>query len=264
MTDRPTVLVTGGAGYIGSHACRALAAAGYQPVVYDNLSTGHRSFVAGALVTGDLLDGATLARAFAEHKIAAVMHFAAASLVGESMTDPQKYYINNVAGHAVAAAGDAQCGCHRIVFSSTGAVYGNARLQGAAGRLSLRADQPLRRVEMDDRAHARRLPRGLRLRRVLPALFQCQRRRSGRRHRRTARQRNTSHPARHDGAAGPCRLCRVRRRLRHARRHRDPRLHPRHRPRGGACRGVEAAGRRDMPAAASISAPAPAFRCGKS
>lgn len=54
MIDRPPVLVTGGAGYIGSHACRALAAAGYQPVVYDNLSTGHRSFVAGELVTGDL------------------------------------------------------------------------------------------------------------------------------------------------------------------------------------------------------------------
>ena len=53
MTDRPTVLVTGGAGYIGSHACRALTAAGYQPVVYDNLSTGHRSFVAGPLVTGE-------------------------------------------------------------------------------------------------------------------------------------------------------------------------------------------------------------------
>src|SRR3954468_22067014 len=98
MNDRPTVLVTGGAGYIGSHACRALTAAGYQPVVYDNLSTGHRGFVAGPLVTGDLLDGATLARAFAEHNITAVMHFAAASLVGESMTDPQKYYINNVQG----------------------------------------------------------------------------------------------------------------------------------------------------------------------
>ncbi|MCK1653168.1 NAD-dependent epimerase/dehydratase family protein, partial [Bradyrhizobium sp. 149] len=95
MTDRPTVLVTGGAGYIGSHACRALAAAGYRPVVYDNLSTGHRGFVAGPLITGDLLDGAALARAFADHNIAAVMHFAAASLVGESMSDPQKYYINN-------------------------------------------------------------------------------------------------------------------------------------------------------------------------
>lgn len=126
MTDRPTVLVTGGAGYIGSHACRALTAAGYQPVVYDNLSTGHRSFVAGPLVTGDLLDGTALARAFADHKIAAVMHFAAASLVGESMTDPQKYYINNVQGTLSLLRAMRNAACHRIVFSSTGAVYGNA------------------------------------------------------------------------------------------------------------------------------------------
>ena len=126
MTDRPTVLVTGGAGYIGSHACRALTAAGYQPVVYDNLSTGHRSFVAGPLVTGDLLDGPALARAFADHKITAVMHFAAASLVGESMTDPQKYYINNVQGTLTLLQAMRNANCPRIVFSSTGAVYGNA------------------------------------------------------------------------------------------------------------------------------------------
>ena len=64
-SDRPTVLVTGGAGYIGSHACRALTAAGYQPIVYDNLSTGHRDFVASELVVGDLLDRERLARVFA-------------------------------------------------------------------------------------------------------------------------------------------------------------------------------------------------------
>lgn len=126
MTDQPTVLVTGGAGYIGSHACRALAAAGYRPIVYDNLSTGHRSFVAGELVTGDLLHGAALARAFAEHEVTAVMHFAAASLVGESMTDPQKYYVNNVQGTLSLLQAMRNAGCHRIVFSSTGAVYGNA------------------------------------------------------------------------------------------------------------------------------------------
>ncbi|WP_439359816.1 UDP-glucose 4-epimerase GalE [Bradyrhizobium sp. DASA03007] len=126
MTDRPTVLVTGGAGYIGSHACRALTAAGYQPIVYDNLSTGHRSFVTGPLVTGDLLDGTALARAFADYNITAVMHFAAASLVGESMTDPQKYYINNVQGTLSLLQAMRNANCRRIVFSSTGAVYGNA------------------------------------------------------------------------------------------------------------------------------------------
>jgi UDP-glucose-4-epimerase GalE len=126
MTSQPIILVTGGAGYIGSHACRALAAAGYQPVVYDNLSTGHRNFVAGPLVTGDLLDEATLARAFSDHEVSAVMHFAAASLVGESVADPQKYYINNVQGTLSLLKAMRNAGCHRIVFSSTGAVYGNA------------------------------------------------------------------------------------------------------------------------------------------
>jgi UDP-glucose 4-epimerase len=71
MRDRPIILVTGGAGYIGSHACRALAAAGFHPIVYDNLSTGHRGFASAALVVGDLLDKATLARVFAQHDIAA-------------------------------------------------------------------------------------------------------------------------------------------------------------------------------------------------
>jgi UDP-glucose-4-epimerase GalE len=126
MNDRPAILVTGGAGYIGSHCCRALVAAGYDPVVYDNLSTGHRSFVAGALVVGDVTDRAALARAFAQHDIAAVMHFAAASLVGESVADPRKYYTNNVAGTLTLLDAMREARCNRLVFSSTGAVYGNA------------------------------------------------------------------------------------------------------------------------------------------
>jgi UDP-glucose-4-epimerase GalE len=126
MSDRPAVLVTGGAGYIGSHCCRALAAAGYLPVVFDNFSTGHRSFVSGALVTGDLADQAALARAFAEHDIVAVMHFAASSLVGESVADPQKYYLNNLSGTLSLLQAMRAAGCTRLVFSSTGAVYGNA------------------------------------------------------------------------------------------------------------------------------------------
>jgi UDP-glucose-4-epimerase GalE len=125
MSD-PVILVTGGAGYIGSHCCRALAAAGYQPVVYDNFSTGHRSFVTGSLVVGDILDRAALASAFAQHDIAAVMHFAASSLVGESVADPQKYYTNNVAGTLSLLDAMRTAGCDRLVFSSTGAVYGNA------------------------------------------------------------------------------------------------------------------------------------------
>lgn len=126
MSDRPVILVTGGAGYIGSHCCRALAAAGYQPLVYDNFSTGHRSFVTGPFVAGDLLDKPTLAGAFAQHRIAAVMHFAAFSLVGESVVNPQKYYTNNVVGTLSLLAAMREAGCNRLVFSSTGAVYGNA------------------------------------------------------------------------------------------------------------------------------------------
>ena len=126
MKNPPAILVTGGAGYIGSHACRALEAAGYQPVVYDNLSTGHKSFVSGPLVVGDLLNKAVLARTFAQHDIKAVMHFAAASLVGESMTDPQTYYVNNVGGTLSLLGAMREAGCARLVFSSTGAVYGHA------------------------------------------------------------------------------------------------------------------------------------------
>jgi UDP-glucose 4-epimerase len=126
MSDHPCILVTGGAGYIGSHCCRALTAAGYHPVVYDNFSTGHRRFVTGSLVSGDLADRSTLARAFAQHSIVAVMHFAASSLVGESVSDPQKYYRNNVAGTLSLLGAMREAGCDRLVFSSTGAVYGNA------------------------------------------------------------------------------------------------------------------------------------------
>jgi UDP-glucose-4-epimerase GalE len=126
MNDRPAILVTGGAGYIGSHCCRALAAAGYHPVVFDNFSTGHRSFVSGSLATGDLRDKTALADVFKQHDIAAVMHFAAASLVGESVVDPQKYYLNNVVGTLSLLDAMREAGCRRLVFSSTGAVYGNA------------------------------------------------------------------------------------------------------------------------------------------
>ena len=106
------VLVTGGAGYIGSHACKALKAAGYTPVTYDNLVTGWKDAVKfGPFEQGDLLDRARLDEVFAKHQPIAVMHFAALSQVGESMAEPGLYWRNNVNGSltlieaAVAAGG---------------------------------------------------------------------------------------------------------------------------------------------------------------
>jgi UDP-glucose 4-epimerase len=119
------VLVSGGAGYIGSHAVRQLQRSGHEPVVLDNLSKGHRQAVKdAALVETDLLDRDGLARCFAAHRVDAVMHFAARSLVGESMQLPYEYYENNVVGslNLFKAAMDADV--HRFIFSSTAAVYG--------------------------------------------------------------------------------------------------------------------------------------------
>ncbi|WP_347138092.1 UDP-glucose 4-epimerase GalE [Paracoccus sp. SSK6] len=121
-----TVLVTGGAGYIGSHACKALTRAGYAPVTLDNLSTGWRDAVKfGPFVQADLLDRAALDAAFAEYKPVAVLHFAALSQVGEAMAEPGKYWRNNVSGslNLIEAAIDA--GCLDFVFSSTCATYGD-------------------------------------------------------------------------------------------------------------------------------------------
>lgn len=120
------VLVTGGAGYIGSHACKALARAGFQPVVFDNLSTGWKGAVKwGPLVQGDLMDRASIDAALAEHRPVAVMHFAALSLVGESMKDPGLYWRVNVGGALNLLEACAAAGVKNFVFSSTCATYGD-------------------------------------------------------------------------------------------------------------------------------------------
>lgn len=120
-----SVLVTGGAGYIGSHACKALAQAGYVPVTYDNLSRGHRHAVRwGPLVQGEIADRAAVAAALKAHGISSVMHFAAFAYVGESGTDPALYYRNNVIGTLALLDAMRDAGADRIVFSSTCATYG--------------------------------------------------------------------------------------------------------------------------------------------
>jgi len=119
------VLVTGGAGYIGSHTVAALLERGEQVVVVDSLSTGHRDAVLGGkLYVGDIRDADFLKRVFTENEIADVIHFAANSLVGESMKDPGKYYHNNVYGTLCLLEAMKAHDVRRIVFSSTAAVYG--------------------------------------------------------------------------------------------------------------------------------------------
>ena len=119
------VLVTGGAGYIGSHACKALAGAGYTPVTYDNLSRGHRHAVRwGPLIEGDIADRNSVVAALQAHRISAVMHFAAFAYVGESTSDPALYYRNNVAGTLALLDAMREVGLTHIVFSSTCATYG--------------------------------------------------------------------------------------------------------------------------------------------
>ena len=141
-----TILVTGGAGYIGSHACVELLQAGARVVVIDNLSNSKeaaldrvRRITGKSLdfVRGDLLDRATLDRLFARHEIDAVMHFAGLKAVGESVEQPLRYYRNNVCGTANLLEAMAEAGVRDIVFSSSCTVY------GAPQHLPIREDAPL-------------------------------------------------------------------------------------------------------------------------
>lgn len=119
------ILVTGGAGYIGSHACKALKQAGYTPITYDNLVYGHRSAVKwGPLEVGDIADRQRLQTVMREYRPLAVMHFAAYAYVGESVEKPSKYYHNNVAGTLSLLETMRHCGVDKIIFSSTCATYG--------------------------------------------------------------------------------------------------------------------------------------------
>ncbi|HEY9823284.1 MAG TPA: UDP-glucose 4-epimerase GalE [Candidatus Sericytochromatia bacterium] len=125
---KSTILVTGGAGYIGSHAVLALNQAGYDVIVLDNLSYGHREIVEEVLkvklIVGDISDRALLDQIFTTHKITAVMHFAAFIAVGESVSDPGKYYRNNVAGTLTLLEAMVAASINTFVFSSTCALYG--------------------------------------------------------------------------------------------------------------------------------------------
>lgn len=126
MTEKDkTILVTGGAGYVGSHACKALARHGFTPVAYDNLSYGHEDSIRwGPLERGDIGDRARLDEVIVGRRPAAIMHFAAFIAVGESVADPGRYYRNNVAGSLNLLEAARDHGIGAFVFSSTAAVYG--------------------------------------------------------------------------------------------------------------------------------------------
>lgn len=125
----PKVIVTGGAGFIGSHTCKALAAAGFMPVAVDNLSNGIPSAVRwGPLEKGSLEDEGFLDEVFRRHRPVAVLHFAALIEAGESMKLPGKFYRNNVAGTLALTEAMGRAGITTLIFSSTAAVYGNSEV----------------------------------------------------------------------------------------------------------------------------------------
>ncbi len=135
------VLVTGGAGYVGSHCCKILAEMGFEPVVFDNLSTGRRALVRwGPLIEGDMRDGEALRAAIRQTRPIAVMHFAALSLVGESTAHPGRYYAANVGGAINLLQAMRSAEVDRVVLSSSCAVY------GLPDRVPIAEDQPLRPV----------------------------------------------------------------------------------------------------------------------
>ena len=119
------ILVTGGAGYIGSHTCKVLAECGYEPIVFDNLERGHAEFVCcGGLEVGDLRDYGQINSVIKKHSPVAIIHFAALAYVGESMHQPAEYYRNNVVGTLNLLDAMRDSGVKKIVFSSTCATYG--------------------------------------------------------------------------------------------------------------------------------------------
>jgi len=119
------ILITGGAGYVGSHTAKVLRLAGYRVIIFDNLSAGHREATLGApLIEGDVRDVEAVRRAIRDSQASAVMHFAARLVVGESMSDPAGYYDTNVKGALSTLEAMVAERCHRFVFSSTCAVYG--------------------------------------------------------------------------------------------------------------------------------------------
>ena len=180
-----SVLIVGGAGYIGSQTAKAVAAAGLEPVVFDNLVYGHEWAVKwGPLVRGDLADRALLVDVMKRHRVDAVIHFAAYAYVGESVTNPRKYFRNNVVGTLNLLDAMLDAGVRDIVFSSTCATYGEPQRVPIAEDHPQSPGQPVRRDEARGREDAALVRAGVRPPLRGAALLQRRRRRSRRRGRR--------------------------------------------------------------------------------
>ena len=173
------ILVTGGAGYIGSHAAKALFQAGFLPIVYDNLTVGHQEAVRwGPLIIGDLKDKARIRKTLREEKPVAILHFAASALVGESTKNPLKYYDNNVGSSLSLLEAMKEEGSNKpYLFKLLRNVW-QSDLFPHERRASAKPHQPLRQVQTDDRADPCRLRQSLWTALYLPSLFQCCRSRS--------------------------------------------------------------------------------------
>ena len=229
-----TVLVVGGAGYIGSHAAKMLRRAGYDVVVYDDLSAGHREAALGApLVEGGIHDVARLRETLRAHDVAAVMHFAAWASVADSVRDPRGYYWNNVTGTLAVLEAMVAESVTGFVFSSSAAVFGEPEETPITEAHPTRPINPYGETKL---AVERALPhyeRAYGIRSVSLRVLQRGGRRPGGGAGRVARPRDARDPARHRGGAGPGRAADLRRRLPDAGRHVPARLRARDGPRRG-------------------------------
>ena len=228
-----SVLVTGGAGYIGGHMALGLLDAGETVIVLDNLSTGFAWAVpeGAKLVVGDMGDTDLVARLIDEHAIDAIAHFAAKIVVPDSVRDPLGYYLNNVSNARTLIEAAIKGGVKTFIFSSTAAVYGETGAEPVSEERCACADFALWAVQADGRMDARGHVQSIRFPLRRAALFQCRRRRPQGPPRPVDAQRHPSHQARRpDGARAPSEDRDLRPGLSDPRRHVCARLYPGHRP----------------------------------
>ena len=261
-----TVLVTGGAGYIGSHMALRLGDAGEPMVVLDNLTTGfdwavdHRA----TFVQGDASDMDFVGGLIAEHKITEIIHFAGSIVVPESVIDPLKYYRNNTATSRNLLEAAVKGGVERFIFSSTAAVYGMTGLAPVEETTPLLPMSPYGRSQADDRVDAGRRRRGASDQVRRAALLQRRRRRSEEALGPVDAVRHASDQGRGaDGARAAAEDGHFRHRLSDAGRHLRPRLHPRHRPDRGAQAAARPPARGRRLARRSTAPTGRAIRCGR-